>query len=378
VRRLPHDPASFTQGLAWRGSVLYEGSGLYGGASTIRRVSLAGSSYSELSRSTLDGQYFGEGVALWPPEAEDLGLPPSMSGSSASAPSVLQLTWNEGVVLAWDADSLQSRGSFPFSSALNSGWGLTHNGADKLFMSDGSHVLHTWDPAAATNADGGGARVVESSPRKECFEVTRGSPGSVLPLPPGSVSALRPLSAEEKAGAPGSSVGGDWWPSSSVSEVANPLQAIAPKGAVGNLNELEFAHGWVLANLWTFNQIAFIDPATGSVPWFLDFSVLKGENAGRDVLNGMAYTMRLDCASSAEQKAADAAAGRSSRAEQPWGGRLWVTGKNWDFLYEIELGGLVQASLLGDLAARGSSRRAAAGTGSSGSSSKKAKARAAK
>ena len=53
------------------------------------------------------------------------------------------------------------------------------------------------------------------------------------------------------------------------------------------------------------------------------------------------------------------------KASTPWGGRLWVTGKQWRNIYEVELGGLVNASELanlGDSAGTGvRARRASAG-----------------
>ena len=60
------------------------------------------------------------------------------------------------------------------------------------------------------------------------------------------------------------------------------------------------------------------------------------------MLNGLAYTMRLDNGAAAP---APGAAGLAARA---WGGRLWVTGKLWRRIYEVELGGLVEATALAD------------------------------
>ena len=80
------------------------------------------------------------------------------------------------------------------------------------------------------------------------------------------------------------------------------------------LNELEWVEGEVFANVWTSAAIVRIDPASGRVTGIVDLSPLAAENGGRDsdsVLNGIAY---------------DAA-----------GDRLFVTGKNWPRLYEIDL-----------------------------------------
>jgi len=79
------------------------------------------------------------------------------------------------------------------------------------------------------------------------------------------------------------------------------------------LNELEWVNGEIFANVWHSAIIARIDPASGRVTGIIDLGPLVSENGGGDdnVLNGIAY---------------DAA-----------GDRLFVTGKNWSRLYEIDL-----------------------------------------
>jgi glutamine cyclotransferase len=78
------------------------------------------------------------------------------------------------------------------------------------------------------------------------------------------------------------------------------------------LNELEFVGKWLYANIWKADRVAIIDVAEGSVRAWLDLSPLR-ERLGRGcgVANGIAY---------------DAA-----------GKRLYVTGKHWDRLFEIEI-----------------------------------------
>ncbi|RYG44313.1 hypothetical protein EON67_11895, partial [archaeon] len=91
------------------------------------------------------------------------------------------------------------------------------------------------------------------------------------------------------------------------------------------LNELEYVHGWVLANVWYSDKIAVIHAETGTLVTWIDCSHLRTQIG--EVLNGVAYTARR----------AD-----GTWATQPWGGRLWITGKFWDTLYEVELTGLQQ------------------------------------
>lgn len=84
---------------------------------------------------------------------------------------------------------------------------------------------------------------------------------------------------------------------------------------IERLNELEFIDGQVWANIWQTDAIARIDPATGAVMGWIDLSGLLSpeERISADVLNGIAY--------------------------DPAGKRLFVTGKLWPKLFEIELTG---------------------------------------
>lgn len=83
-----------------------------------------------------------------------------------------------------------------------------------------------------------------------------------------------------------------------------------------NLNELEYIHGEIYANVWQTNWIVRISPRTGRVLGWLDLSGLmdKSELSDPDaVLNGIAYDGR--------------------------GNRLFVTGKLWPKLFEIKVTG---------------------------------------
>lgn len=86
------------------------------------------------------------------------------------------------------------------------------------------------------------------------------------------------------------------------------------KGQVSNLNELEYVQGLILANVWKTDRIAQISPDTGEVVGWIDLGGLLREEdrvqqAG--VLNGIAYDQKNE--------------------------RLFVTGKLWPKLFEIEL-----------------------------------------
>jgi glutaminyl-peptide cyclotransferase len=83
---------------------------------------------------------------------------------------------------------------------------------------------------------------------------------------------------------------------------------------VKELNELEYIHGEIYANVWQTDRIARISPATGEVMGWIDLSGLLGADErtdGNAVLNGIAYDQKND--------------------------RLFVTGKLWPKLFEIKL-----------------------------------------
>lgn len=86
------------------------------------------------------------------------------------------------------------------------------------------------------------------------------------------------------------------------------------QGPVNNLNELEYIDGLLYANVWQENYIVVIDPKTGAVLQELDLTALYPQSQrpkNADVLNGIAW---------------DAA-----------GKRLFVTGKKWDKLFQINV-----------------------------------------
>ena len=121
VRRvLPHDSASFTQGLVIAGGELFESRGQYG-ESSIRRLDRQ--SGRLLAEIPLAAELFGEGLA-------------------AFGDSLIQLTWQEGVAIVWDRASLTETGRFGYRGH---GWGLCSDGR-RLYHSDGSDVLTVRDP----------------------------------------------------------------------------------------------------------------------------------------------------------------------------------------------------------------------------------------
>lgn len=122
IERFDHDPAAFTQGLEVVDGVGFESTGRYG-ESTIRRFDPATGVVG--ATAALDGSLFGEGLTV-------------VDGV------VVQLTWQEGRALRWDAGSLELLGSVPYDGD-HEGWGVCADG-DTLLVSDGTASVRRVDP----------------------------------------------------------------------------------------------------------------------------------------------------------------------------------------------------------------------------------------
>jgi len=225
VNTYPHDTNSFTEGLWYSGTVMYESSGGGNGpdyVSTLREVDLA--TGKVLKEYALPKNYFGEGIAV----VND---------------TIIQLTWESNIGFVYNENSFALIGNFTYPTE---GWGLTYNGGD-LIMSDGSDHLYFLNPTTFQ-------RVRE-------VEVHDGNT------------------------------------------------------SVSMLNSLSYINGYVYANVWLTNKIAIINPETGQVKAWINLSGLPASVASKTnsnaVLNGIAY--------------------------DPQGNRLFVTGKDWNSLYQIKL-----------------------------------------
>ncbi len=83
---------------------------------------------------------------------------------------------------------------------------------------------------------------------------------------------------------------------------------------IKSVNELEWVEGKIYANVFQQNAIAIINPKNGAVEGVIDLSDLQAkvkQHPTLDVLNGIAYKGDKN--------------------------KLFVTGKNWDTLFEIEI-----------------------------------------
>lgn len=83
---------------------------------------------------------------------------------------------------------------------------------------------------------------------------------------------------------------------------------------IKDVNELEWVNGKIYGNIYQKDAIAVIDPKTGAVEGVLDLSALEGKitrHQDVDVLNGIAYNPKTKT--------------------------FFVTGKNWDKMFEIRI-----------------------------------------
>ena len=84
--------------------------------------------------------------------------------------------------------------------------------------------------------------------------------------------------------------------------------------SINLINELEYINGKIYANVWQKNFILIINPKDGTIEGVANLNGLQakaGQSGENFVLNGIAYDAKTD--------------------------RLFVTGKNWNKLFEIKL-----------------------------------------
>lgn len=92
------------------------------------------------------------------------------------------------------------------------------------------------------------------------------------------------------------------------------IQVYTNKGRILEINEMEWIDGKIYANRYQKDGVAIINPKNGAVVGVIDFSPLKKlvtQHRGLDVLNGIAYNPKTKT--------------------------IFVTGKRWDKLFEVEI-----------------------------------------
>ena len=92
------------------------------------------------------------------------------------------------------------------------------------------------------------------------------------------------------------------------------IEVLTNRSKIKNINELEYIDGKIYANTYQFNRdvVIVINPLNGVVERVVDFSGIRDrvtQKPDLDVMNGIAY----------------------------FDGKIFVTGKNWDKLFEVEV-----------------------------------------
>ena len=92
------------------------------------------------------------------------------------------------------------------------------------------------------------------------------------------------------------------------------IEVLTNRSKIKNINELEYIDGKIYANTYQFNRdvVIVINPLNGVVERVIDFSGIRDrvtQKPDLDVMNGIAY----------------------------FDGKIFVTGKNWDKLFEVEV-----------------------------------------
>ena len=105
-----------------------------------------------------------------------------------------------------------------------------------------------------------------------------------------------------------------WILDSETLEEIRFIEVLTNRSKIKNINELEYIDGKIYANTYQFNRdvVIVINPLNGVVEKVIDFSGIRDrvtQKPDLDVMNGIAY----------------------------FDGKIFVTGKNWDKLFEVEV-----------------------------------------
>ncbi|NHM08221.1 glutaminyl-peptide cyclotransferase [Flavobacterium sp. CYK-4] len=104
-----------------------------------------------------------------------------------------------------------------------------------------------------------------------------------------------------------------WTMDPETQKMTNYINVYTNSSKIKSINELEWIDGKIYGNIWQKDAIAVINPATGAVEGVLNLADLRKQvkNATAEVLNGIAYNPKTKT--------------------------IFVTGKNWDKMFEIRV-----------------------------------------
>jgi glutamine cyclotransferase len=102
-----------------------------------------------------------------------------------------------------------------------------------------------------------------------------------------------------------------WTTNPENQQMVDYINVYSGKTKIKAINELEYINGKFYANVWQKDAIAVVNPISGAVEGILDMSGLRKliSVSSEDVLNGIAYNPKTKT--------------------------IFVTGKNWDKMFEI-------------------------------------------
>lgn len=104
-----------------------------------------------------------------------------------------------------------------------------------------------------------------------------------------------------------------WTLNPSTQKLESNINVYSGQSKIKSINELEFVEGKIYTNVWLKDAIAIINPTSGGVEGVLDLSKLRKElkSPTAEALNGIAYNPKTKT--------------------------IFVTGKNWDKMFEIKV-----------------------------------------
>ena len=104
-----------------------------------------------------------------------------------------------------------------------------------------------------------------------------------------------------------------WTMDPETQKMTDYINVYTSSNKIKSINELEWIDGKIYGNIWQKDAIAVINPTTGAVEGVLDLTGLKSKitHKSADVLNGIAYNPKTKT--------------------------IFVTGKNWDKMFEIQV-----------------------------------------
>jgi glutamine cyclotransferase len=92
--------------------------------------------------------------------------------------------------------------------------------------------------------------------------------------------------------------------------IERTIEVYDNEGPIDSLNELEYINGKIYANIYTTNKIIIIEPLNGKILSIIDGSEIEAAGRGiGEVMNGIAEN----------------------------NGKIYMTGKNWEKLFEVKI-----------------------------------------